>query len=313
MQLKTIKATIFFLFIFSSTYCQNNLSVGDHFANLNGIKIHYFVSGKGPVCLVPTPGWGPSINYLKNSLKPIEKHFTMVYYDTRISGLSTGPEDKTKYTSKDFLDDMDSLRVFLKQKKVWIMGHSMGGFQVLNYGIKHSNNLNGIIALAPLAGRDSVYEAEFTKMVMKRKGQPYFEKGSDIFFRRDTTKNKNSEMMPYIFPFYFHDVNKISNFEKLGDPQMSDKAGEFTDASLFGSEYLFPQLKKINVPTLIVVGDDDFVCDKISQADRIIKNLTKGSEIVIKDAGHFSWIEQPIPFFKAVENWIIKQKLARKM
>ncbi|WP_461378176.1 alpha/beta fold hydrolase [Cloacibacterium normanense] len=309
-----MKRTCFLLTII--TFCltnlafgQNALSKGDHFADINGIKIHYYVSGKGPICLVPSPGWGPSINYLKNSLTPFEKYFTIVYYDTRSSGQSTGPNDSTKYSSRDFMNDMDSLRVYLKQPKVWVMGHSMGGFQVLNYGIHHNENLNGIIALAPLAGRDSIYEREFTKMVMKRKGEPYFEAGSNIFFGKDTTKNKNSEMMPYIFPFYFHDVNKISEFEKLGDPQISDKAGEYTDASLFGSEYLFPLLTKIKVPTLIVVGVDDFICDKVSQADRIVKNIPNATEIVINDAGHFSWVEQPIQFFADTEKWLKKQKL----
>lgn len=288
---------------------QKPLSAGDHFADINGIKMHYYVSGKGPVCLVPSPGWGPSINYLKKSLTPFEKYFTVVYYDTRISGQSTGPDDPTKYSSQDFMNDMDSLRAYLVQPKVWIMGHSAGGFQVLNYGIQHSNKLNGIIALNAVAGQDSLYGAEFTKMIMKRKGQPYFEKGSNIFFGKDTTKYKTSEMMQHIIPFYFHDTRKIEDFMQLGDPQISDKAGEYTAISKFGSEYLFPKLNKIKVPTLIVVGDDDFICDKISQADRIHRQIANSEEIVIKNAGHFCWVEQPIQFFTDTEKWLKKQKL----
>ncbi len=291
---------------------QNVLSKGNHFANINQIKIHYYVSGSGPICIVPTPGWGPSINYLKNSMHPLEKYFTMVYYDTRISGQSTGPEDANMYSSQYFLNDLDSLRAHLKQSKIWIMGHSMGGFQVLNYGIHHSENLNGIIAIAPMAGRDSLYYSQFTKMIMKRKGQPYFEKGADIFLGKDTTNYKNSEVMGYIFPFYFHDTNKISEFEKLGDPGMSDKAGELTDKAGFGRENLFSSLSKIKVPTLIVVGDDDFICDKISQADRIKMKIKNADELVIKNAGHFNWIEEPTQFFTGVENWLKKQKLSRK-
>jgi pimeloyl-ACP methyl ester carboxylesterase len=303
--------TLFLLLITKFSFGQKPLPQGDHFAPVNGIKIHYFVSGEGPVCLVPTPGWGPSINYLKNSLTPFEKYFTMVYYDTRISGQSTGPDDPTKYSSQDFMNDMDSLRAYLKQAKVWVMGHSMGGFQVLNYGINHSDKLNGIIALSALAGRDSLYEAEFTKMVMKRKGQPYFEKGSDIIFGKDTTKYKMTEVMQYIFPFYFHNPNKIADFAKLGDPQLSDIADNYTQASKFGSEYLFPLLNKIKVPTLVVVGDDDFICDKISQADRIVKGIPKSTEVVITDAGHFPWVEQPKQFFTETEKWLEKQGLRK--
>lgn len=306
---KTFLYTLFALCMTTFAFSQNPLLSGDHFANINGIKIHYYVGGKGPVCLMPAPGWGPSISYLKNSLTPLEKYFTIVYYDTRISGQSTGPDDPTKYTSQDFMNDMDSLRVYLKQQKVWIMGHSMGGFQVLNYGINHSENLNGIIALSAMAGRDSLYEAELTKVVMKRKGQTYFEKGYNILFGIDTTKYQMADAMQFIFPFYFHDTNRMADFIKLGDAQFSQKAGEYSSSSKFGTENLFPELYKIKVPTLIVVGDDDFICDKISQADRIHSNINKSEEIVIKDAGHFSWVEQPTQFFSDSEKWLKMQGL----
>lgn len=304
--------TIFTIFVTAIAFGQKPLSQGEHFADINGIKIHYYISGKGPVCLAPTPGWGPSINYLKNSLTPLEKYFTMVYYDTRISGKSTGPDDYRKYTSLDFMNDMDSLRCYLKQPKVWIMGHSMGGFQVLNYGIHHSDKLNGIIALSPKVNSDSLWHSNFTKMIKKREGQPFFEKGANILLGKDTTNYKNSELMGYIFPFYFHDVNKIAAFEKLGDPEISDKAGELTDLGGLGRENLLSALNKINVPTLVVVGDDDFICDQISQSDRIVKNIPNSTEIVIKDAGHFSWIEQPTQFFAEIESWLKKQKLKKQ-
>ncbi len=286
---------------------QKALTTGDHFAPFNGIKIHYYVSGKGPVCLVPTPGWGPSIGYLKSTLQPLEKYFTIVYYDTRLSGESTGPVDTTKYTSKDFMDDMDSLRVFLKQEKVWVMGHSAAGFQVMNYGIHHSDHLKGMIVLDGLAGNDSLRGAELTRIVMNRKGQSYYQKGADIFFGADTTNYSITQLMEYILPFYFHEQAKMNEFLKLDVLQISENAYKYTGAAGFYREYLFPELGKITVPTLVVVGDDDFVCDKISQADRIAKNIPSSYEIVITNAGHFCWYEQPEQFMQDCEIWLRKQ------
>jgi pimeloyl-ACP methyl ester carboxylesterase len=288
----------------SNANSQKPLDAGEHFADINGVKMHYYVGGSGPVCLFPTPGWGPSIEVYKSSLKSFEKYFTMVWYDTRMSGQSVGPEDPTKYSSLDFMNDMDSLRSYLNQPKVWIMGHSMGGFQVLNYGIHHNDKLNGIVAFSAFAGADSLYNAEYYNMIMKRQDQPYFEKGANMLLGRDTTMYSLNEGMQYIFPFYFHDVNKIEDFIQLGDPTLSEKATTYTVASGFGTEYLFTQLNKINVPTLIVVGDDDFICDKVSQSDRITKAIANSQEIVIKDAGHFTWVEQPTQFFAEVEAWL---------
>jgi pimeloyl-ACP methyl ester carboxylesterase len=310
MNIPKFTSTLLFIFCFSIfSFAQNTLTQGEHFADINGAKINYYVSGKGPICLMPSPGWGPSVDYLKNSLQPFEKYFTMVYYNTRLSGKSTGPSDPTKYSSEDLMNDMDSLRVYLKQPKVWIMGHSGGGFQVLYYGIHHSDKLYGIIALDAHAGRDSLNAVEFKKIIMKRKGEPYFEKGSNILFGKDTTKYKTSEWLQFTFPFFFHDTKYMGIVMEISGSPFSDKAADNTKASKFQTEYLFPQLHKINVPTLVVVGDDDFICDKVSQSDRIAKDIKNSHEIVIKDAGHMPWIEQPTQFFDECIQWLKNQGL----
>jgi proline iminopeptidase len=288
------------------------LSQGDHFAPINGIKIHYYVSGKGPICLLPSPGWRPSIEYLKSTLQPLENYFTIVYYDTRMSGESSGPVDTSKYTSKDFMDDMDSLRMYLHQNKIWLIGHSAGGFQALYYGIHHNNNLNGIIILDGMAGKDSMRDKEMMKIVSKRKGLPYYQKGVAVITGTDTTNYSITEASEIILPFYFHDSTKMKEFFNLGVVQMSKKAGDYTTATKFGTEYLFPELKKITVPTRVVVGDDDFICDKVSQADRIAKNISSSSEIVIKNAGHFCWFENPKQFYNDCGAWLKKQGINKQ-
>ena len=310
-----MKKICFLITIISAStflFGQKPLVNGDHFAPIQGIIIHYCVRGKGPVCLLPSPGWGPSIEYLKSTLQPLEKYFTIVYYDTRMSGGSSGPSDTTKYTSKDFMEEMDSLRVYLHQKKIWLIGHSAGGFQILNYGIHHNDKVNGMIVLDGIAGEDSLRTAELMKIVSKRKGLPYYQKGMDIYSGKDHTNYSITEASQILLPFYFHDSTKMNEFLKLGVIQMSEKAGIYTTAAKFGTEYLFPDLKKITVPTLIVVGDDDFICDKISQADRIAKNIPSSSEIVIKNAGHFSWFEQPKQFLDDCERWLQKHGIKRQ-
>ncbi len=190
------------------------------------------------------------------------------------------------------------------------MGHSAGGFQALDYGIHHNEKLKGIIAIDAIAGRDSLYDIESAKMIMKRKGQPYYEKGQAILFGADTTNYSLVALLSIILPFYFHNPSNMASFLKIkGVTEMSDKAWSYTRASKMGTEYLFPELKKIKVPVLVIVGDDDFICDKVSQADRIAKNIPSATELVIKDAGHFPWAEQPEEFDNGCSAWLKKQKL----
>lgn len=285
------------------------LSKGEHYAPLNGIIIHYLVSGRGPVCLCPTPGWGPSMGLYKDSLKTLEEYLTIVYYDTRMSGKSRGPEDPSKYTSEYFMKDMDALRNYLQQDKVWIMGHSSGAYQALNYGILHNDNLHGIIAISSIAGRDSLSVEELKKNILKREREPEQRKGAAIFLGRDTTNYTLHEQVRLILPLYFHDQDKLPVFaEKTSKMDLSEKAFRYTNASKNGSELLFPLLHKITVPTLIVVGDDDFICDKVSQSDRIHEQIASSTLLVIRDAGHFCWIEQPEQFFEGCIQWLNEQE-----
>lgn len=289
---------------------EDPLSAGEHYARVNGVTLHYYVAGKGPVCLVPSPGWGFPVGYLYESLRPFKRYFTMVFYDTRISGKSTGPDDPAKYTSRDFMNDMDSLRVYLKQPKVWLLGHSDGGFQVLNYGVLHNDKLNGIIAVDARAGFDSLYIAEFTRNLEQRRHlAPDL---VDYLIGKGQKSFTIHEAMKAGMPFYFHDTSKVRLMPHRIDTALSQKAWDYTSAAGFGSENLFPELHQITVPVLVIVGDDDFICPKTSQADRITKEITSSSEVVIKDAGHLPFIEQPGQFFRECEKWLQKHGVEKK-
>jgi hypothetical protein len=131
------------------------LQQGVHFAGINGLTIHYYVSGRGPVMLIPSSGWGPSVNFVM-PLPALERHCTTVYFDTRLSGQSTGPHDAQQYKLENFVADIEALRVYLGQDKIFVAGHSGGGHQVLAYGIAHSEHLLGLIAIDAIAAADGV-------------------------------------------------------------------------------------------------------------------------------------------------------------
>ncbi|WCT13396.1 alpha/beta fold hydrolase [Mucilaginibacter jinjuensis] len=291
------------LVIFTKTVlAQGKLSQGEHFAEVNGLKMHYYVEGTGPVCLFPSPGWGLSVDYAR-SISVLKKHFTVVFYDTRHSGKTNGPDDYRHYTGKYFTDDMDALRIYLGQPKVWVAGHSAGGFQVLRYGIHYSVNLNGIIAIDALAVADSMYLAEAHKQMLKRVNKPYFTwKRADMVLGLDTTKRTLQEDLSQTFEFYFHDPAKMKLFP--ANYTLNDMAWDYTNKAETFSENLLPDLKRISVPVLVLAGDDDVVCDAISQAIRIYQNVPHANMAIFNDSGHCPWIEQPAAFDTAVEAWL---------
>ncbi len=61
-------------------------------------------------------------------------------------------------------------------------------------------------------------------------------------------------------------------------------------------------LSSINVPTLVVVGEDD-VLTPPADARRIAEGIAGAELVVIPDAGHLSNLEQPDRFTAAVERF----------
>jgi proline iminopeptidase len=115
------------------------LTNGEFTTKLNGLNLWYKVSGSGPVALFPAPGWGASGDLYIRSLKPLEKFFTVVYLNTRGSGRSQRPATLKEYRFADFTADLDALRQHLQQERVWLIGHSLGGVQILQYAVAHPN------------------------------------------------------------------------------------------------------------------------------------------------------------------------------
>ncbi len=65
-----------------------SIATGEFTVRLNGLNLWHKVCGVGPVCLLPTPGWGPSSDLYYHTLGRLETLFTVVYLDTRGTGRS---------------------------------------------------------------------------------------------------------------------------------------------------------------------------------------------------------------------------------
>ena len=65
------------------------------------------------------------------------------------------------------------------------------------------------------------------------------------------------------------------------------------------------QLSKIEVPTLILVGSDDYVCPP-SQAKRMHEKIPKSKMYLFEKCGHYPFFETPDEFLQIVRKWFKK-------
>jgi pimeloyl-ACP methyl ester carboxylesterase len=106
--------------------------------NSNGVKIAYFVQGKGePVVLIH--GWLSSagLNWALPGISGLlAKDFRVIALDVRGHGLSDKPTKEEAY-GRELVEDVVRLLDHLKIKKAHIVGYSMGGIIAANFLARH--------------------------------------------------------------------------------------------------------------------------------------------------------------------------------
>ncbi len=121
------------------------------------------------------------------------------------------------------------------------------------------------------------------------------------------TDEEFTEALIETLPLYFHDQ------KKLKDSLQKFKAGTGSIHPWIGwkdsekrSVHILDRIAKIKSPTFILVGDDDFVCSEMN-SNRIHEKIKGSKTAVLKNAGHFPWVEQPGPFFRELESFLRSQ------
>jgi pimeloyl-ACP methyl ester carboxylesterase len=240
----------------------------------------------------------------------------MVYFNTRGTGKSEAPDDSNIY-SYYFMKDLDALRNHLGQHKIWLIGHSASGTEVIRYACLYNNNLNGVISIAPYWGNiekpdppDSIYNNYFMTDLIKRKDASFFEKGKAVLLGTDTSVTSGNETMGFILPFYFHDTLKLKDFyaimarskTKLDERPMAHDKKVYAAGIRYDDSLDFKNIKQVTASVLLIDGDDDFICDPAICSKRV-QNLINSSELkIIRMQGTFAGLNSLIYFGRMLNN-----------
>ena len=66
---------------------------------------------------------------------------------------------------------------------------------------------------------------------------------------------------------------------------------------------LRPQLHKISVPTLILVGRHDFITN-VAMAEEMLKHIPSARLVIFEDSGHYALVEEPETFYQVIKEFV---------
>ncbi len=215
----------------------------------------------------------------------LSKHFLCVAWDTRGYGESEDYEGELFFN--DIISDLLSIYKYFNKKKAHIIGLSMGGQIACLFYEKYPNKVQSLILCDTHFGLGNLEKEEIEKFINSRK-KPLLRglepKDIALPVSRSLIGNANNKVAISEL------VNSMNKLHKESYLKTID-----TSMSTF-HDHIFP---KIQVPTLIIVGEKDTLTPP-SMALKIHKLIKNSKFLIIDGAGHLTNIEKPKVFNKKV-------------
>lgn len=272
-------------------------------------KLFYRKFGKGQPIIVVHGGPGLDQTYLQPQLISLSTKNEIIFYDQRGAGKSLETEINEENINIDkFVEDLEKLRKSLGVNKFILMGHSWGGLLSMKYATNYPDRLSALVLLNTAPADYNGQKAFIDEFGVRTKDihediKPLF--AFDDFKKLD--ENEISDVYRKLFATYIFDQNKIKDLN-LSFNVTSAQSGFKVMEEMSKTSWLqpgidlFPQLKKLNVPTLILHGKQDVV--PAWTAKEIHKAIPNSEITILDECGHFPYIEKPKQFFDSLEKFL---------
>jgi proline iminopeptidase len=284
----------------------------DHIVTLNGVDIHYRAIGDGPVLFLVSPGWGVASGYLQRAFSSLAKHLSLVFLDTRGSGLSGRPADPTRMRSVDMANDLEALRVHLGLSEISILGHSNSGAIALAYAARYTDRVSKLVLIdSQVLGLSA--DADTQRILQNRATDPRFKEATRIvstFFTGQMNPATSDESLEafiaQVLPLFLHSPEKSL---PLAQEQLSGPISSYAFVSQYAADAAFPidqtqSLGAIRAKVLIMVGRHDYICP-VALSERLHEGIPESQLVIFEESGHLPWLEEPNAFFAELERFLI--------
>jgi pimeloyl-ACP methyl ester carboxylesterase len=128
----------------SSAADQKDPKWKDQYAEINGVRLHYIATGKGPL-IIFLHGFPEFWYEWKNQLAEFGKDHLAVAPDMRGYNLSGKPTGVEPYEMKYLVEDVRALADHLGHKRFVLVGHDWGGAVAWAFAIAHPDRLEKLI------------------------------------------------------------------------------------------------------------------------------------------------------------------------
>jgi len=254
----------------------------------DNVSLYYEETGQGtPIIFVHEfagdyRSWEPQLRYFG-------RRYRCVAFNARGYPPSDVPADVTSYSQNRARDDIRAVMDALEIDRAHIVGLSMGGFATLHFGFTYPERARSLVVAGcgygaePDKREQFAGEARATAESFRDNGMQVTAESYGLGPTRVQHQNK--------------DVRGWREF--VG--QMCEHSAEGSALTMVGVQSQRPslfelqdQIGTINVPTLVITGDEDWPC--LEPGIMLKRKIATAGLVVMANSGHAINIEEPAAF-----------------
>jgi len=269
----------------------------------DGVRLHYEEAGSGtPIVFVHEFGgdhrsWEPQ-------LRQLARRHRCVTFAARGYPPSDVPESVEAYSQARAVADIVAVMDAAGIDRAHVVGLSMGGFAALHLALEHPDRARSIVVAGTGYGAEKAFEAYF-RDVSAEVARQFETQGSETFAR-------TYALGPSRVQFQNKDPRGWLEFaQQLGEHSARGAANtmrgvQMRRPSLYDLE---PRLRTLDVPTLVMTGDEDDHC--LQPALYLKKTIPRCGLVVLPKSGHTLNLEEPELFNRFVADFVAQVDAGR--
>lgn len=261
--------------------------------------------GRGPEVVVLHGGPGAHHDYLLPEFDALISGRTLIYYDQRGGGRSPVARD-VPVGWREQVADLEALREVWALPRLTLAGYSWGALLALLYAIEHPERVQRLALIAPApAWREArdVFERRFAA----RASNPGLQAARSALrasgLREADPEAHQRRLFELAVAGYFHDPARARDLTPF---RLTERTQREVWRSL-GDYDLRPALRRLEVPALVMHGDDDPIP---ADTARVTAECLGAEFHLIADCGHVPYVEAFEEFVRVLDGFLPKEKLS---
>jgi proline iminopeptidase len=292
-----------------------------YFVGADGVRLFYRKLGSGKDVAVFLHG-GPGGGMYDGGcdMGPLAKGRTIILYDQRGGGRSEIVTDPKSLTAAHHVRDLEALRRHFRLERMTLIGLSWGSGLAALYTADHPQRVKRLLLISPMPLAQKPYAEEREKTMVALLGEGALARRREIFLRMPTAGDAEAralcrELRTVPLPYrHVARSDRDSARSATGTLQGCDRC-ESPPAALrnqsvvnratirsLGEGDFRPLLARFRVPALVVEGEKTTV--PLSSTRGWAEAIPNARLLLIPEAGHLVFVDQPEAFFKAAETFL---------